>query len=138
MEPTLRYMNPMLTDRVNHLISITYAKMPEKPKVWKGMTHNQYRDTLENYESELMKANGFNFMVKNLPTQALRACDRKNIKVSYNAIRDTFNQFGNVKKLEIFKGTGYIGFKNSKQSKEVHETLNRMVIGENVLRTKAI
>lgn len=137
MNSSLRYLNPVLTDRVNHLIENTYTSIP-LPKLSKCITHAEYREKLETYEIELMKKNGFNFMIKNVPQYAQNSLTRKDVKVTYAALRDTFNEFGDVKKICVFKGTVFLIFKTQNQAKETHDLINNMQIGKNIVKTKAI
>ena len=89
-------------------------------------------------ENELMKINNFNLLIKNIPLFAVRSSDRKKVKVSYANMRDTFNDFGHIKKLEIFKGNAYLGFKTGKEASETHKLINNMQLGENIIKTKVI
>ena len=138
MNSALRYLNPVLTDRVNHLIDNTYGILPTAPKLQTDMTHAKYREKLENYEIDLMKANGFNFMVKNVPLFAQSSATKKDVKVTYAALRDTFNEFGTVRKISVFKGVVYLTFKNNKQATDTHKLINNMQMGKNILKTKCI
>jgi len=138
MDSSLRYLNPSLTDRVTRLIELTYGIIPPPPKFEKNVTHCIYKERLETYENELMKINNFNLLIKNIPLFAVRSSDRKKVKVSYANMRDTFNDFGQVKKLEIFKGNAYLGFKTGKEASETHKLINNMQLGENIIKTKVI
>lgn len=138
MHSYLRYLNPPLTDRVNKLIEITYGNVPPSPKCEKNITHCDYREKLETYENELMKINGFNFLVKNVPLYAVQSTDNKKVKVAYANMRDTFNGFGHVKKIELFKGNAYIGFATHHEAKETHRLINNMQLGENIIKSKVI
>ena len=138
MNTTLRYLNPVLTDRVNHLLDNTYGPLPSPPKLSSGVTHAEYREKLENYEIELIKVNGFNFMIKNVPLFAQSSSTKKNVKVTYAALRDTFNEFGNVTKISVFKGTVFLTFKTRKQAEETHDLINNMQMGKNIIKTKVI
>ena len=138
MDSSLRYLNPVLTDRVNKLIEITYGVIPAPPKIEKNVTHNVYREQLEKYEIELLNLNGFNFMIKNLPIFAIQSSNKKKVKVSYANMRDTFNEFGQVKKLKLFRGNAYIGFESKKDATETHNLINNMQMGENIIKTKVI
>ncbi len=138
MNSALRYLNPVLTDRVNHLIDNTYGPIPTPPKLSNGITHAEYREKLENYEIELIKANGFNFMIKNVPLYAQSSATKKDVKVTYAALRDTFNEFGTVRKISVFKGVVFLTFKTKKQAEETHNLINNMQMGKNIIKTKVI
>ena len=138
MDSSLHYLNPSLTDRVNRLIELTYGTIPPPPKFDKNVTHCIYKECMEKYENELMKINGFNILIKNVPLFAIRSSDRKKVKVSYSNMRDTFNDFGHLKKLEMFKGNAYIGFKTKKEASDTHKLINNMQLGENIIKTKVI
>ncbi len=138
MNSALRYLNPVLTDRVNHLIDNTYGPLPSPPKLTNGITHTEYREKLENYEIELIKTNGFNFMIKNVPLYAQSSATKKDVKVTYAALRDTFNEFGTVRKISVFKGVVFLTFKTKKQAEETHNLINNMQMGKNIIKTKVI
>lgn len=138
MNSTLRYLNPVLTDRVNHLIDNTYGPLPSPPKLTNGITHAEYREKLENYEIELIKTNGFNFMIKNVPLYAQSSATKKDVKVTYAALRDTFNEFGTVRKISVFRGVVLLTFKIKKQAEETHSLINNMQMGKNIIKTKVI
>ena len=138
MNSALRYLNPVLTDRVNHLIDNTYGPLPSPPKFTNGITHAEYHEKLENYEIELIKTNGFNFMIKNVPLYAQSSATKKDVKVTYAALRDTFNEFGTVRKISVFKGVVFLTFKTKKQAEETHKLINNMQMGKNIIKTKVI
>ena len=138
MNSALNYLNPVLTDRVNHLIENTYGPLPVAPKLHNRITHAEYREKLEIYEIELAKANGFNFMVKNVPLYAQSFTTKKDVKVTYAALRDTFNEFGTVRKVSVFKGVVYITFRDKKEAEDTHDLINNMQLGKNIIKTKVI
>lgn len=138
MDPSLRYLNPVLTDRVNHLLEKTYGVLPEPPKLTKKMTHAQYKDELEKFEERLMKSNNFNLMIKNVPRFAISSETKKMVKVTYLALRDTLNQFGRVYKIEVFNGNVYIGFHKQNDAVSTHSQINNMQMGENIIKTKVV
>ena len=133
-----RYLNPPLTDRINHLIDKLKGVVVSPPLLDGKLTNNKYRELLESYEIKLLKKNRFNFIVRNIPLTAIQASNGEKIKVTYVALRDTFNQFGEVKKLEICRGSAYVAFKNNKQAVETHALLNNMQLGENIIKTNFI
>jgi hypothetical protein len=138
MDSSMRYLNPLLTDRVNHLIKITYTPIPDAPKITKNMTYNDYKTNLEIFETNLLKNLGFNFIIKNVPNFAIDSETRKEVKVTYAALRNTFNQFGNVLKIDVFMGNVYLKFKTQAQCDETHKQLDNMKIGNNIIKTKVI
>jgi len=138
IDATYRYLNPPLTDKINHLFDKIKGVALPPLKIDKTPNNNQYKEILEEYEIKLLKANRFNFIVRNVPINAIQARDGQKIKVTYTALRDTFNQFGDVKKLEICRGSAYVAFKNKTQAKETHKLINNMQIGENIIKTKVI
>ena len=138
MDRSLRYLNPLLTDKVSKLLELCENKPSTKPLLWKGMSTEKYSSTLEKYEKEIAGNLGFNFILSNIPSHAIQAHDNKKVKVTYTAMKDTFNQFGDVYKIEMYKGTAYIKFKTKLQAKETHGLVNNMQIGENIVKTKVI
>jgi hypothetical protein len=138
MDYSLRYLNPVLTDRVNHLLEKTYGVQPHPPLLFKTMTHNQYRGELEEFEERLMKLNKFNILIKNVPRFAESAATKTRVKVTYVALRDTFNQFGEVRKIEVFNGNVYIGFHKKSHATSTHDQINNMQMGDNIIKTKVI
>ena len=139
MDSSLRYLNPVLTDRVEHLKEMICGVLPTPPKLWKGMPSDKYNSYLEKYEIDLAKANQFNFTIKNLPIFAMRKSDNQKVKVTYAAMKDTLNELGGkVERIEIFKGTAYIKFNSKMEAKEIHDLINNMQMGNNILKTKVI
>jgi len=138
MDSSLRYLNPTLTDRVNNLLEKTYGEQPRTPLLFKTMTHNQYKNELENFEERLMKLNKFNILIKNVPRFAESAATKTRVKVTYVALRDTFNQFGKVRNIEVFNGNVYIGFHKKIHATSTHGQINNMKMGDNIIKTKVI
>jgi hypothetical protein len=138
MDASMRYLNPDLTDRVNKLVELTYGTRPPPPKLSSNVTHAKYKEELEKYEMDLMKVNNFNMLIRNVPSFAIQAPEMKKVKVTHSNMRDTFNVFGTVKKIQLFKGNAYISFKTKKQALETHKLINNMQLGENIIKTKVI
>ena len=79
-----------------------------------------------------------NFIIYNLPRWA-RLCETNQLtSVGYDNMRDTLSKFGKVKVLEIKNGTVKARFFNKKNAKYAHGLINRMMIGDNIVRTQYI
>ena len=79
-----------------------------------------------------------NFILYNLPRWAL-LCDTNQLTlVGYDNMRDTLRKFGSVKVLSINNGTVYAKFHNAKNAKKAHDLINRMMIGNNIVRTQYV
>ena len=79
-----------------------------------------------------------NFILYNLPRWA-RLCETNQMTyVGYENMRDTLKQFGKVKILEIKNGVVKAFFFNKKNAKYAHDTINRMMIGDNIVRTQYV
>lgn len=133
-----RYLNPVLTDRINHLTEKIQRFTLPPPEFEKTPTNNKYKEILEEYEIKFLKKNGFNFIIRNVPRTAIESYSGKKVNVTYASLRDTFNQFGSVRNLEICRGNVYITFKTTKQAMGTHDLINNMQMGENIIKTQVI
>jgi hypothetical protein len=79
-----------------------------------------------------------NFILYNLPRWAQQCETNKTVSVGYDNMRETLSQFGKVKVLSIEKGTLCARFNNKKDAKCAHELINRMMIGDNIVRTQYV
>lgn len=79
-----------------------------------------------------------NFILYNLPRWAHLSETNKLTLVGYENMRDTLKQFGRVKVLEIKNGTVKAHFFNKKHAKDAHNLINRMMIGDHIVRTQYV
>ena len=79
-----------------------------------------------------------NFILYNLPRWA-NLCETNQLTlVGYENMRDTLKQFGRVKILEIKNGVVKAHFFSKKHAKYAHELINRMMIGNHIVRTQYV
>ena len=79
-----------------------------------------------------------NFILYNLPRWAPLCENNKLTLVGYENMRDTLRKFGSVKVISINNGTVYAKFYDTKNAKNAHELINRMMIGNNIVRTQYV
>ena len=95
----------------------------------------KFTDNLKKIEKLLLKKSKYTLVVRNLPAYAIDQRSRLPVPVSYETIRDTMGQFGEVTSLFMKYGVGYIEMSNSVYT---HEILNKMQIGENIISTEVV
>ena len=79
-----------------------------------------------------------NFILYNLPRWASLCETNQLTLVGYDNMRDTLRKFGSVKVLSINNGIVYAKFHNAKNAKKAHELINKMMIGNNIVRTQYV
>ena len=141
MDSTLRFLAPIEHDRIVELLQRYPCSLPKNI-----ITHLQllkilkitlrYLDVLDKIELIILKQHEFNFILRNLPEFAQLSANGKHTKVGYEEITDTLEQFGDIAKIVIIKGTVYVEFINS--AEYCHQTINNMQIGKNIISTKNI
>lgn len=90
---------------------------------------------LEKIESHLLKKSEYNFMISNIPEYGIVSSTRVNEKIGYIHIRDTLEQFGKVDTLDIIRGTAYVKFANKDTSIITHNTINKKLLGNQIIHT---
>ena len=89
-------------------------------------------------ENHVLKTNGFNMIIRNIPGTADLQGTGEQTKVRYCHIRDTFKQVGTIELFRIIRGTVYIKFLKSSTSTRAHELTNNMMMGQNILQTEVV
>lgn len=79
-----------------------------------------------------------NFILENLPEYAQLSGTDETVKVGYSHVRETLRRFGPVEKFSISKGTVYAKFKNPSDALWAHNTINGMMLGRNIVKTKTL
>lgn len=79
-----------------------------------------------------------NFILYNLPRWANLCEDNQLVTVGYDNMRDTLGKFGKVKILSINNGVVHAYFFDNKHAKDAHNLINRMMIGNNIVRTQYV
>ncbi len=79
-----------------------------------------------------------NFIIYNLPRWANRSEDNQLVSVGYDNMKETLVQFGKVRVISIKNGTLSARFNSKKDAKYAHELINRMMIGQNIVRTQYV
>jgi len=89
-------------------------------------------------ENHILKKNGFNMIIRNIPGTADLQGTGEQTKVRYCHIRDTLKQVGTIELFRIIRGTVYIKFLKSSTSTRTHELMNNMMMGQNILQTEVV
>ncbi len=79
-----------------------------------------------------------NFILENLPQYAELSETDETVKIGYSHVRDTLRKFGPVEKFSIIKGTVQAKFKYHKDALKAHTTINGMMMGKNIVKTKTL
>jgi len=138
----LRFLNSKITDRVLYLMkfsicdkvfSDTMINYLRLVKIKKDVT--KYTQLLEKIENHLLKKSCFNFVIHNIPEFAVVSATNKCERIGYTHIRDTFEQFGNIDKFDIVCSTVYMKYSDNTIPLYTHNTVNNMMIGNQIIRT---
>ncbi len=143
MDSTLRFLAPIEHDRISELLKRYPCIFPTIIKTQLQLLKilkisSRYIEVLDKMELIILKNFEFNFILKNLPDVAQLSVNGKTIKVGYEETIDTLEQFGNIDKLEIIRGTVYVKFIGSAFAEYCHQTINNMQIGKNIISTKIV
>ena len=141
----MRFLNSKISDRVLYLLKLTtcdkifsdtmvnYLRLV---KIKNDVTKFNY--LLEKIELYLLKKSLFNFVVHNIPEYGVLSETNTTEKIGYTHIRDTFQQFGNIDTFDIVRGTVYMKFRNNNDSIYAHNTVNNMLMGNQIIRTLTV
>ena len=141
----LRNLNSKIVDCVLYLLKfascdkvfqdtmINYLRLM---KIKRDVT--KFNMLLEKIELHLLKKSHFNFVIHNIPEYGIVSSTYKSERIGYVHIRDTLEQFGNVITFDIVRGTAYIKFSDSSIGIYAHNTINNMMMGNQIIRTAAV
>jgi uncharacterized protein YeeX (DUF496 family) len=118
------------------LLSIT----PNPPPVDKNFDPSKIKKVFRDMEKSLVEKSKYNFVLENLPKYGIESATNKSVVITYNALRDTFNQFGRVDDIQIVNGSGavYIRFRKVDDAMKTHKLVNKMQIGNNIVTTRVV
>lgn len=92
-------------------------------------------DAMKKIEKYLLKKSNFNLVIRNIPRYGKSVSTGESVNVTHEALRDTINQFGDVKSLYIRYGVSFIEMTDNVYT---HNTLNQMQIGQNIISTEVV
>lgn len=123
---SVRASDKELIKQVNHTLNLQNIRPnPEK-----------FKSALTKLETHLLKNSQYNFVIKNIPSHAVSKYQKNSsARVTYNAMRDTLNEFGCVHEIYINHGVGYFTMDNHV---ETHSLLNNMQLGKNIIQTSCV
>ena len=96
---------------------------------------DKFVNLLKKIEKHLLKKSNYNLVIRNIPRVGVSASSGSTVPVTYEALRDTMNQFGSVKSLYIKNGVSYIEMTDNVYT---HNTLNQMQMGHNIISTEVV
>jgi hypothetical protein len=141
----LRNLNSKIVDRVLYLLKfascdrvfqdtlINYLRLI---KIKRDVT--KFNMLLEKTELHLLKKSHFNFVIHNIPEYGIVSSTHKSERIGYVHIYDTLEQFGDVNTFDIVRGTAYVKFDDPSVGKYAHNTINNMMMGNQIIRTVAV
>ncbi len=89
-------------------------------------------------EKHIMKKNGFNIMIQNIPNFAQMSDTDEKVAIKYIHMRDTLRQFGNLLMFHMIRGTVYAKFADRNSCKKTHSLINNMMMGDNIIKTEVV
>ncbi len=147
----LRHLSPRNHDRIVDLLrkepcdhSLVMKAIPTLQMIQALSAVNQdgarekFERFLKNIETNIMKRNGFNLMIRNIPNVAqMRETDEK-VAIRYVHIRDTLRQFGHLIMFHMIRGTVYAKFADQETCEKTHSLINNMMMGDNIINSELI
>ncbi len=148
---SLRALSPLAHDRVSDLLKKEYCdpsfvirSIPVLQMIHALAQFNpieaqrKFYRFLTSVETHIMKQNGFNIIIRNVPRVAEMRESKQAVEVKYAHIRDTLRQFGYLTTFHMIRGTVYAKFAEKETATRTHETINNMLMGSNILKTEVI
>ena len=150
MQP-LRYLSPCNHDRV---IDLTRKESIDQSSLMKAVTTLQmihvlsninknsarikFEKFLESIEKCILKTNGFNILIRNIPNVAQLSETDEQVHIKYIHIRDTLRQFGRLEIFHMIRGTVYAKFSEQETCSKTHLLINNMMMGSNIITSELI
>ena len=100
-----------------------------------NINKNKLKIILKKIEKKLLKKSNYNLVIRNIPRYAVSVSTRTEVPVTYQSLRDTINQFGDIKSMYINYGVSFIKMSNNEST---HALLNNMELGNNIISTEVI
>lgn len=98
----------------------------------------RFETFLTNVETIVLKTNGFNMLIRNIPSFAQLSETDEQVAIKYVHIRDTLRQFGTLTMFHMIRGTVYVKFSKNDTCLRTHSTINNMMMGTNILKTEVL
>jgi hypothetical protein len=147
----LRHLSSLNHDRVIDLIikescdhSLVMKAIPTLQMIQAYSYINQegarikFEKFLDNIEKHVMKKNGFNMKIQNIPVFAQMSETDEKVAIKYIHIRDTLRQFGNLLMFHMIRGTVYAKFVDQETCTKTHLLINNMMMGDNIIKTEVV
>jgi hypothetical protein len=93
---------------------------------------------LTTIEKTIMKTNGFNITIRNIPNFAQMSETDEKVAIKYVHMRDTLRQFGNLIMFHMIRGTVYAKFADQDSCTRTHSLINNMMMGDNIIKTELV
>ena len=147
----LRHLAPLAHDRISDLLkketcdpSFIIKAIPILQMIHVFSQVNpvgaiqKFTKFLTSVEKHVMKHNGFNLIIRNVPRVAEMRESRQAVEIKYAHIRDTLREFGYLTSFHMIRGTVYVKFVEKETATRTHELINNMLMGSNILKTEVI
>lgn len=147
----IRYLSPRNHDRVVELLgrepcdhSFVMKAIPTLQLIQALSCTSQesarikFETLLMAAEKHIMKKNGFNIMIQNIPNFAQMSDTDEKVAIKYIHMRDTLRQFGNLIMFHMIRGTVYAKFADQNSCKKTHSLINNMMMGDNIIKTEVV
>lgn len=148
---SLRYLSSLKHDRIIDLIikepcehSLVMKAIPTLQMIQAYSYINpesariKFEKFLDNIEKHIMKKNGFNMKIQNIPIFAQMSETDEKVAIKYIHIRDTLRQFGNLLMFHMIRGTVYAKFADQETCMKTHSLINNMMMGDNIIKTEVV
>ena len=142
MNKQVRYLYPAGYDRVEFLLKKT-KKTPcnfeNNYKIIQALRDKKkFIKLMDDTEEYLLKKSVFNIVIRNIPSEAQYSENNQKTKVTRQDLRETFEQFGEIDKLEIVHKHLYLKFKSKEDANITHQLVNNMQMGDSKLKSECI
>lgn len=142
MDKSIRYLYPAGYDRVEFLMKKTKLSPPRFETDFRIIQarrdKKKFIKLMDDSEEYLLKKSVFNIVIRNIPSEAEYLENNMKTKVTRKDLRETFEQFGDIDKLEIVHKHLYLKFKNNKDALTTHDLVNNMQMGDSKLKSDCI
>jgi hypothetical protein len=118
---------------------IDRTKYDTKIKVAKAQKNeSKLKDVYNTIFYKVLKGAKVNFVISNLPEFGIDNKTGNKIEVSSKIIHNTMSEFGHVSDVIIYRNNAYVWFDSLEDAKNVHNLINNMQIGDNIVKTQLI
>jgi hypothetical protein len=147
----LRYLSPRNHDRIVDLLSKepcdhslvmkavpTLQMIQSLSRTSQETARIKFETLLATVEKHVMKKNGFNIMIRNIPNFAQMSETDEKVAIKYVHMRDTLRKFGNLIMFHMIRGTVYAKFADQESCTMTHSLINNMMMGDNIINSEVI